>query len=337
MPNRVLREGILSSERVNALGWEAEVFYRRLMSVVDDYGRFSAHPSLLRAALYPLKLDTVGDTAMHRLLAAVVQARLAQVYEVGGKTYLELLDFRQQVRAKDSKYPDPPRAKAGTRTAAASHCIAPAAQVRADVPHVLSQAAHTRTDEHAGARQLSASAHLGGGEGVGKGEGECVVVVEDDPTAAVASPACEQTSGAIAVSPADAQADSFAASLVDSFADAAPFRMVAHWRPSAHMAALAQQAGLAIPASAAFNAALGEFIAYWLSQSRKRTQHEWDHALIKSLKAEQWQTTHGKPRASGRRANAGHSTSASTSTSATASTNASRRASHARHDIEEPV
>ena len=36
MPNRILREGILTSERVNALSWEAEVFYRRLMSAVDE-------------------------------------------------------------------------------------------------------------------------------------------------------------------------------------------------------------------------------------------------------------------------------------------------------------
>lgn len=108
MPNRILREGILTSERVNALNWEAEVFYRRLMSVVDDFGRFSAHPSLLRAALYPLKLDTVRDANMERLLALVEQARLVRVYEVAGKRYLEMLDFKQQVRAKESKYPTPP-------------------------------------------------------------------------------------------------------------------------------------------------------------------------------------------------------------------------------------
>lgn len=108
MPNRILREGILTSERVNSLNWEAEVFYRRLMSVVDDFGRFSAHPSLLRAALFPLKLDTVRDANMERLLSLVEQARLVRVYEVAGKRYLELLDFKQQVRAKESKFPPPP-------------------------------------------------------------------------------------------------------------------------------------------------------------------------------------------------------------------------------------
>jgi len=126
MPNRILREGILTSERINELGWEAEVFYRRLMSVVDDFGRFSAHPSLLRAALFPLKLDTVRDANMERLLASVVQARLVRVYEVAGKRYLELLDFKQQVRAKESKYPQSPSTCAADAMQAPSEGTAPA-------------------------------------------------------------------------------------------------------------------------------------------------------------------------------------------------------------------
>lgn len=128
MPNRILREGILTSERINTLTWEAEVFYRRLMSVVDDYGRYSAHPSLLRAALFPLKLDTVRDANMERLLALVEQASLVRVYEVSGKRYLEMLDFRQQVRAKDSKYPAPPSDAKQTKVT----CIADAKHTQAD-------------------------------------------------------------------------------------------------------------------------------------------------------------------------------------------------------------
>lgn len=121
MPNRILREGILTSERVNSLNWEAEVFYRRLMSVVDDFGRFTAHPSLLRAALYPLKLDTVRDANMERLLALVEQARLVRVYEVDGKRFLELLDFKQQVRAKESKFPQPPALATQMHSACTAH------------------------------------------------------------------------------------------------------------------------------------------------------------------------------------------------------------------------
>lgn len=152
MPNRILREGILTSERVNSLAAEAELFYRRLMSVVDDFGRFHAHASLLRAALYPLKLDAVSDATMDRLLAEVGRAGLVRVYEVCGKRYLELLEFRQQVRAKESKYPPPP-----------GNAPAPAEQMP-------------------GTR--AASAHLDGGGG----EGESEVVFEGGGGGASASP-----------------------------------------------------------------------------------------------------------------------------------------------------
>lgn len=106
MPNRILREGILTSERIASLGWAEEVFYRRLMSVVDDYGRYYATPMLLRAACYPLHLNKVSDSDIEKWLTACVNAALVRVYPAkDGKRYLELLDFRQQVRAKESKFP----------------------------------------------------------------------------------------------------------------------------------------------------------------------------------------------------------------------------------------
>lgn len=107
MPVRILREGILTSERVDLLGAHAEVFYRRLMSVVDDFGRFSANPKLLRASCYPLRLDSVSDADVMSWLQECIAAGLVTVYEVAGKQYLELVDFRQQVRSKASKFPDP--------------------------------------------------------------------------------------------------------------------------------------------------------------------------------------------------------------------------------------
>lgn len=218
MPNRILREGILTSERVNALNWEAEVFYRRLMSVVDDFGRYTAHPALLRAALYPLKLDTVRDANMERLLTIVEQARLVRVYVVAGKRYLELLDFKQQVRAKESKYPDPPE----------------------DATQMHSKCA-------ADAKQVPASAHLDGGGGG--------VVDEDDKYPPPPARAHEQGER---------------------------FSLPIDWKPSEHFPSIARMAGIALNPEA-----LGEFVAYWLSRpDMQRTQHEWDHALVKSLKAD---------------------------------------------------
>lgn len=127
MPNRILREGILTSERVAGLGWPAEVFYRRLMSVVDDFGRFYATPMLLRAACYPLHLDKVSDSDIGKWLAVCAEADLVRVYPAqDGKRYLQLLDFRQQVRAAASKFPQMPDGCVADAQQTPGKCAAPA-------------------------------------------------------------------------------------------------------------------------------------------------------------------------------------------------------------------
>lgn len=109
MPNRILREGILTSPRMAKLGWPEEVFYRRLHSVADDFGRFYADPGLLRAACYPRQLNKVSDSDIGKWLRACVDAALVRVYPAqDGESYLEVLDFDQQIRAKKSKFPHPP-------------------------------------------------------------------------------------------------------------------------------------------------------------------------------------------------------------------------------------
>lgn len=107
MPNRILRDGILTSERVNALNWEQEVFYRRLFSVVDDYGRFDGRPVILRSALYPLKLDQMREANIERCLQILESAGLVRPYAVDGKPYLEVVNFNQRIQSK-SKWPAPP-------------------------------------------------------------------------------------------------------------------------------------------------------------------------------------------------------------------------------------
>lgn len=121
MPNRILREGILTSPRIAKLGWPEEVFYRRLHSVVDDFGRYFADHGLLLAACYPRQLKKVSDSDIGKWLAACEAAALVRVYPAqDGERYLELLDFGQQVRAKKSRFPSPPSA-----------CVADAAQTQA--------------------------------------------------------------------------------------------------------------------------------------------------------------------------------------------------------------
>jgi hypothetical protein len=107
MPNRIVRDAILASESVCSLPWAEEVFYRRLMSICDDYGRHEANAQLLRSKCYPLQTDHVRVTDISRWMAACQKAGLILVYEVAGKEFLEIQRFGQQQRSV-SKYPSPP-------------------------------------------------------------------------------------------------------------------------------------------------------------------------------------------------------------------------------------
>lgn len=108
MPDRIVRENILDSDTVNSLSWAAEVFYRRLMSKADDYGRYEARTTLLRSQLYPVKIDKVSCPDVEKWLAECAEAGLVRVYRVEGKDYLQIEKFQQRLRAMRSRYPEPP-------------------------------------------------------------------------------------------------------------------------------------------------------------------------------------------------------------------------------------
>ena len=117
----------MTSERVDGLNsWASEVFYRRLHSIVDDFGRYYANPSLIRAAAYPLKLDKVSNADVDKWLADCAGAGLVSTYEVEAKRYLELHDFRQQRRATASKFPQMPSTCAADATQPPSKSVADA-------------------------------------------------------------------------------------------------------------------------------------------------------------------------------------------------------------------
>lgn len=110
MPNRILKESIVTSDTINELSPEEEVFFYRLLVVCDDYGRMDARPSILRAKCYPLRIDSVKEEDIKTWLNKLVKVGLIKLY-IGsdGKQYLQVVtwDKHQQVRAKKSKYPEP--------------------------------------------------------------------------------------------------------------------------------------------------------------------------------------------------------------------------------------
>lgn len=110
MPTRILRDGIIDSRAVNALSEPGEILYRRLMSIVDDYGRFEADPELIRARCFPRQLDRWTIQRITDVLPELTvihgDLRLVTVYAVESKKYLQINNFGQRVQCKE-KYPSP--------------------------------------------------------------------------------------------------------------------------------------------------------------------------------------------------------------------------------------
>ena len=83
----------------------AELFYRRLMSVVDDFGRYDARISLLRSSCYPVSFDKVSKNDVEEWLNECVKKGIIKLYDVDNKSYIEIINFGQRLRKKISKYP----------------------------------------------------------------------------------------------------------------------------------------------------------------------------------------------------------------------------------------
>lgn len=99
MPTRMLRDGILLSSRINKVGMLAELHFRRLMSVVDDYGRFEGDPEVVRAATWAMRREITSEmvTGWHKELSAGDRP-LVLCYEDENKKYIEIQQFGQRNR-----------------------------------------------------------------------------------------------------------------------------------------------------------------------------------------------------------------------------------------------
>jgi hypothetical protein len=108
LPNRILRDGINSSPRINTLSPGAEILYRRLMSVADDYGRFYSAAATVRGACWPTAPGNVTESEISRWLVELQSGDrpLLRIYTVNNCEFLEMADFGQRVQSK-SKFPEP--------------------------------------------------------------------------------------------------------------------------------------------------------------------------------------------------------------------------------------
>lgn len=115
MPTRYLKPGVRDSERIDALDAPSETLYYRLVVTVDDFGRFDARPSMVKAHCFPIK-DAITPRHVADMLVRLAQEDLIQLYEADGKPYLQMTRWDNKPRAAASHYPDPPDKCAQVRT-----------------------------------------------------------------------------------------------------------------------------------------------------------------------------------------------------------------------------
>lgn len=106
MPNRLLKEGIVDSDRINDLSAEAEVCFYRLLVVADDLGRMDARTAIVRARCFPLKEQSNIGSKIDGWLGELAKARLITRYVVAERPYLTISNWDQRVRS-NGKYPAP--------------------------------------------------------------------------------------------------------------------------------------------------------------------------------------------------------------------------------------
>lgn len=110
MPQRFLRPGITTSKKFNRLDWITQSFFIRIITLVDDFGRYEADVFLLRSHCFPrggpngedISCEQVAALRQHLLSSEMVDFYTAP----DGKEYLQVLQWQERARAEKSKYPE---------------------------------------------------------------------------------------------------------------------------------------------------------------------------------------------------------------------------------------
>ena len=107
MPNRIIKESICTSRKINELSADEEVFYYRLLVNCDDYGCFFGDPDILSAKLFPRR--RIAADKVQRWRDKICRVGLARLYIDNDEAYIEVTKWadNQQVRNRKRKYPEP--------------------------------------------------------------------------------------------------------------------------------------------------------------------------------------------------------------------------------------
>ena len=119
MPNRIIKDSIAKSEKVNALNDFQFRLWVHLITYVDDFGRGDARPAVIKGTCFPFR-DRLTNKDIEKGLADLAGAGCVGLYTVDGKPYLYFPNWEQhqRVRSKISKCPAPEEGSANCQVAA---------------------------------------------------------------------------------------------------------------------------------------------------------------------------------------------------------------------------
>ena len=126
MPNRVIKESIRTSKGVNALSDFQFRLWVYLITYVDDYGRGSADPELLKGFVFPRRKG-VTERAIADALADLANSGMIRLYTVDGESFFCFPNWsqHQRIQTKKSKFPEPTEGYEDSRWITVDHGDSP--------------------------------------------------------------------------------------------------------------------------------------------------------------------------------------------------------------------
>lgn len=136
MPNRLIKDSIRFSGKINSLSDFQFRLWVSLVTYVDDYGRGDARPAVIKGTCFPLR-DRITNKDIDAALNALAGAGCVSLYEVDGKPYLYFPNWQshQNIRNKKSRFPAPEKATCKQLQTIANNCK----QLQANVPVIQSE------------------------------------------------------------------------------------------------------------------------------------------------------------------------------------------------------
>lgn len=106
MPDRMIRESIRTSTKINSLSDFEFRLWTYLLTYVDDYGIGKAEPALIKGMVLPLR-ENVTKSDIKNALQKMADTGMIDLYKVDGDSYVCFPNWGtyQRIQTKRSKYP----------------------------------------------------------------------------------------------------------------------------------------------------------------------------------------------------------------------------------------